>query len=157
MFFAGQRPAINAGISVSRVGGNAQIKAMKKVSSKIKLMLAQYTELKSFSQFGSDIDADTKRRLDHGSIIMEILKQGQYGPLDVALQVMIIYAAVNGLLDDIPVNQIKSFEAQFYPYMDDHFPEVRRTIEETGDLPKETEELLKKGITEFKKVGFVNG
>ena len=157
LFFAGQRPAINAGISVSRVGGNAQIKAMKKVSSKIKLMLAQYTELKSFSQFGSDIDADTKRRLDHGSIIMEILKQGQYGPLDVALQVMIIYAAVNGLLDDIPVNQIKSFEAQFYPYMDDHFPEVRRTIEETGDLPKETEELLKKGITEFKKVGFVNG
>ena len=95
LFFAGQRPAINAGISVSRVGGNAQIKAMKKVSSKIKLMLAQYRELQTFSQFGSDIDADTKKRLDHGRFLMEILKQGQYKPIDVADQVMIIYAAVN--------------------------------------------------------------
>jgi len=120
-------------------------------------MLAQYRELQSFSQFGSDIDADTKRRLDHGSRIMEILKQGQYGPLDVAYQVMIIYAAINGMLDDVPVNQIRAFEIQFYPYMDDHFPEIRRNIDETGDLSKETEELLIKGINEFKKVGFVNG
>ncbi len=157
LFFAGQRPAINAGISVSRVGGNAQIKAMKKVSSKIKLMLAQYRELQSFSQFGSDIDPDTKRRLDQGAILMEILKQGQYQPLDVAEQVMIIYAAINGLLDDIPVTQIREFERQFHAYMEDHFPEIKRGIHETGELSKENEELLKKGIEEFKKVGYING
>jgi len=157
LFFSGQRPAIDAGISVSRVGGNAQIKAMKKVSSKIKLMLAQYRELQSFSQFGSDIDADTKRRLDHGAVLMEILKQGQYGPLDVAHQVMIIYAAINDMLDDIPVESIRDFEIQLYPYMDDHYPEVGSSIHETGDLSKESEELLIKGVNEFKKAGFING
>lgn len=157
LFFAGQRPAINAGISVSRVGGSAQIKAMKKVSSKIKLMLAQYRELQSFSQFGSDIDADTKKRLDHGQILMEMLKQGQYNPLDVADQVMIIYAASNNLLDDVPVESVKEFERQFFSYMDDHYPEIKREIHETGDFSAESEELLKKGIEEFKKVGFING
>ena len=157
LFFAGQRPAINAGISVSRVGGSAQIKAMKRVSSKIKLMLAQYRELQNFSQFGSDIDADTKKRLDHGRILMEILKQGQYGPLDVAEQVMIIYAASNGMLDDIPVTSVKEFERQFYVYMDDHYPEVKREIHTTGDFSEESEKLMRKGIEEFKKVGFING
>ena len=157
LFFAGQRPAINAGISVSRVGGSAQIKAMKRVSSKIKLMLAQYRELQNFSQFGSDIDADTKKRLDHGCILMEILKQGQYGPLDVADQVMIIYTASNGMLDDIPVTSVKEFERQFYVYMDDHYPEVKREIHTTGDFSEESEKLMRKGIEEFKKVGFING
>ena len=157
LFFAGQRPAINAGISVSRVGGSAQIKAMKRVSSKIKLMLAQYRELQNFSQFGSDIDADTKKRLDHGRILMEILKQGQYGPLDVADQVMIIYAASNGMLDDIPVTSVKEFVRQFYVYMDDHYPEVKREIHTTGDFSEESEKLMRKGIEEFKKVGFING
>ncbi|MGN8763128.1 F0F1 ATP synthase subunit alpha [Hornefia butyriciproducens] len=157
LFFAGQRPAINAGISVSRVGGSAQIKAMKRVSSKIKLMLAQYRELQNFSQFGSDIDSDTKKRLDHGRILMEILKQGQYGPLDVADQVMIIYAASNGMLDDIPVTSVKEFERQFYVYMDDHYPEVKREIHTTGDFSEESEKLMRKGIEEFKKVGFING
>jgi F-type H+-transporting ATPase subunit alpha len=157
LFFAGQRPAINAGISVSRVGGNAQIKAMKRVAGKIKLMLAQYRELQSFSQFGSDIDADTKRRLDHGAILMEILKQGQYGPLDVADQVMIIYAASNDMLDDLDVSVIKDFETQFFKYMDDHYPEIKREIHETGNFSDETEELLKKGIEDFKKKGFING
>ena len=157
LFFAGQRPAINAGISVSRVGGSAQIKAMKRVSSKIKLMLAQYRELQNFSQFGSDIDADTKKRLDHGRILMEILKQGQYGPLDVADQVMIIYAASNGMLDDIPVTSVKEFERQFYVYMDDHYPEVKREIHTIGDFSEESEKLMRKGIEEFKKVGFING
>ena len=157
LFFAGQRPAINAGISVSRVGGSAQIKAMKRVSSKIKLMLAQYRELQNFSQFGSDIDADTKKRLDHGRILMEILKQGQYGPLDVADQVMIIYTASNGMLDDIPVTSVKEFERQFYVYMDDHYPEVKREIHTTGDFSEESEKLMRKGIEEFKKVGFING
>ena len=130
---------------------------MKRVSSKIKLMLAQYRELQNFSQFGSDIDADTKKRLDHGRILMEILKQGQYGPLDVADQVMIIYAASNGMLDDIPVTSVKEFERQFYVYMDDHYPEVKREIHTTGDFSEESEKLMRKGIEEFKKVGFING
>lgn len=157
LFFSGQRPAINAGISVSRVGGNAQIKAMKKVSNKIKLMLAQYRELQTFSQFGSDVDANTKRQLDHGKILMEILKQGQYGPVDVVHQVMILYAASNGYLDDIDVDKIKSFEKQFYPYMDDHFPEIGKEIRTTGDYSADAEKLLIKGIKEFKKVGFIDG
>ncbi len=157
LFFAGQRPAINAGISVSRVGGNAQIKAMKKVSSKIKLLLAQYRELQSFSQFGSDIDAETKKRLDHGAVLMEILKQGQYGPLDVADQVMIIYAAINDMLDDIPVSDIRAFEKQFYAYMEDHYPEIKREIHETGQLSDKAEGMLRRGVEEFKKAGFIHG
>ena len=157
LFFAGQRPAINAGISVSRVGGNAQIKAMKKVSSKIKLLLAQYRELQSFSQFGSDIDAETKKRLDHGAVLMEILKQGQYGPLDVADQVMIIYAAINDMLDDIPVSDIRAFEKQFYAYMEDHYPEIKKEIHETGQLSDKAEGMLRRGVEEFKKAGFIHG
>ena len=157
LFFSGQRPAVNAGISVSRVGGNAQIKAMKRVAGKIKLMLAQYRELQSFSQFGSDVDADTKRRLDHGRILMEIIKQGQYSPLDVAHQVMIIYAAINNLLTDIPVSEIKSFEKQLFVYVDDHYPKIGDEIHDTGDMSPETEKLLSEAITEFKKAGYVNG
>jgi len=157
LFFSGQRPAINAGISVSRVGGNAQIKAMKRVSGKIKLMLAQYRELQSFSQFGSDVDEDTKKRLDHGRILMEILKQPQYQPVDVAHQVIIIYAASNGYLDEIPVERIKSFEKQLYAYMDDHFPKVGQEIDATGNFSDETEKDMIKGIQEFKKVGYING
>lgn len=157
LFFSGQRPAVNAGISVSRVGGSAQIKAMKRVAGKIKLMLAQYRELQSFSQFGSDVDADTKRRLDHGRILMEIIKQGQYSPLDVAHQVMIIYAAINNLLTDIPVSEIKSFEKQMFVYVDDHYPKIGDEIHDTGDMSPETEKLLSEAITEFKKAGYVNG
>ena len=157
LFFSGQRPAVNAGISVSRLGGNAQIKAMKRVAGKIKLMLAQYRELQSFSQFGSDVDADTKRRLDHGRILMEIIKQGQYSPLDVAHQVMIIYAAINNLLTDIPVSEIKSFEKQLFVYVDDHYPKIGDEIHDTGDMSPETEKLLSEAITEFKKAGYVNG
>ena len=157
LFFSGQRPAVNAGISVSRVGGNAQIKAMKKVASSIKLMLAQYRELQSFSQFGSDIDPDTKRRLDQGAILMEILKQGQYKPEDVADQVMIIYAAINGLLDDLPIEKIRDFETQLYTYMDDHYPEIKRSIHEEGALSSDMEKLMRKGINEFKKVGYIHG
>lgn len=102
LFFSGQRPAINAGISVSRVGGNAQIKAMKKVAGSIKLALAQYRELLSFSQFGSDLDPATKKQLQHGRVLMEILKQSQYHPVDVASQVMLLYAASGGYMDDVP-------------------------------------------------------
>lgn len=157
LFFSGQRPAINAGISVSRVGGNAQIKAMKKVSSKIKLMLAQYRELQTFAQFGSDVDPETKKQLDHGSVLMEILKQGQYNPVPVENQVQILYAASGGYLDDLDTNKIKAFETQFYTYMHDHFPEIGAEIKTTGDFSKETEAKLIAAIKEFKKVGFVHG
>lgn len=152
LFFSGQRPAVNAGISVSRVGGNAQIKAMKKVSSKIKLDLAQYRELASFSQFGSDVDKDTKDRLDHGRVLMEILKQDQYSPLDVANQVMIIYAASNGFLKDIPVEEIKAFEKGLYEFMDTHHKDVERCIHSEGQLSEKAENELSSGIEEFKKI-----
>jgi F-type H+-transporting ATPase subunit alpha len=151
LFFSGQRPAVNAGISVSRVGGNAQIKAMKAVSSKVKLELAQYRELAAFSQFGSDLDKDTKDRLDHGAILMEILKQPQYNPIRVEHQVMIIYAATNRFLSDIPLEKIKSFEKGFYDYMDTHYPEVGKAIKTTGKLESDIEEKLKAAIIEFKK------
>lgn len=152
LFFTGQRPAVNAGISVSRVGGNAQIKAMKQVSSKVKLELAQYTELASFSQFGSDVDKDTRARLDHGLILMEILKQGQYKPIAVEHQVMIIYAAINHYLADIPVEKIKGFEQGFYEFMDTQYPQVGKAIKSTGKLDESTEEILKEAITKFKEV-----
>ncbi len=151
LFFSGQRPAVNAGISVSRVGGNAQIKAMKKVAGKVKLELAQYRELASFAQFGSDVDADTKRRLDHGLVLMEILKQPQYQPIPVENQIMIIYAASNDYLTDLDVSTIKSFEKELYNYMDTYYPEVGKSITETGVLGEDAEKMLQKGITECKE------
>ena len=152
LFFSGQRPAVNAGISVSRVGGNAQIKAMKTVAGKVKLELAQYRELANFAQFGSDIDKDTKARLEHGEILMEILKQSQYSPLDVADQVMIIYAAAHDYLKGIAREKIRQLEEQFYEFMDTNYPEVKRAIHETGELSEETEARLKNGIEEFRKL-----
>ncbi|MBP6491826.1 MAG: F0F1 ATP synthase subunit alpha [Clostridia bacterium] len=152
LFFTGQRPAVNAGISVSRVGGTAQIKAMKKVSSKVKLELAQYRELASFSQFGSDLDKDTKERLEHGIILMEILKQPQYSPIKVEHQVMIIFAATNHHLADIPVEEIKHFEKEFYDFMDTQYPEIGKEIKSTGKLEAETEEKLKAALLKFKSV-----
>jgi len=155
LFFAGQRPAVNAGISVSRVGGNAQIKAMKKVSSTVKLDLAQYRELASFSQFGSDLDADTKMRLDYGEILMEILKQPQYQPIPVENQVMLIYAAINKYLGEIGVENIKEFEKGLYSFMSVQYPEVGKSIKQEGQITEATEAKLKEGlkiyIKEFKK------
>lgn len=156
LFFSGQRPAVNAGISVSRVGGNAQVKAMKSVSSKVKLELAQYRELAAFSQFGSDLDKDTKARLDHGKVLMEILKQPQYTPIKIEHQVMIIYAATNRYLADVPIEKIKSFEKDFYKYMDTHYPEVGKEIKSTGKLEPEIEEKLKAAIIEFKRNNYSN-
>ena len=152
LFFAGQRPAVNAGISVSRVGGNAQIKAMKQVSSKIKLELAQYRELAAFSQFGSDVDKDTKARLDHGVRLMEILKQPQYKPISVQHQVMIIYVAINNHLADIAVEDIKSFEKEFYEFMDIQHSDIGKAIKNSGKLEEIIEERLKEAILEFKKL-----
>ena len=150
LFFSGQRPAVNAGISVSRVGGNAQIKAMKQVASKIKLELAQYRELASFSQFGSDIDADTKARLEHGEILMEVLKQPQYSPLKVEDQVMIIYAAINHHLADIGVDNVKEFEKLFLEYMNSTYPEVGSSIKSQGKLDEEAEAKLVEAIGKYK-------
>ena len=151
LFFSGQRPAVNSGISVSRVGGDAQIKAMKKVSGKVRLELAQYRELAGFSQFGSDLDKDTKKRLDHGRVLMEVLKQGQYSPVKVEHQVMIIFAASNNYLENVPVELIREFEKSFYEFMDTHHPDVGREIKTTGKLDEATEANLRAAIEEFKR------
>ena len=151
LFFTGQRPAVNAGISVSRVGGNAQIKAMKKVASSVKLELAQYRELASFSQFGSDVDVDTKARLDHGQVLMEILKQPQYQPIPVEKQVMIIYAAVNHVLDDIEVEQVKDFEHKLFEFMDTQYPQVGKAIRSEGVISDATDAQLKEALELCKK------
>ncbi|MEG2200061.1 MAG: F0F1 ATP synthase subunit alpha, partial [Anaerovorax sp.] len=152
LFFSGQRPAVNAGISVSRVGGNAQIKAMKKVAGKVKLELAQYRELATFSQFGSDLDKDTQERLEHGKLLMEIIKQRQYSPVPVEHQVMIIYAAINKYLADIPLDEITKFEKEFYEFMDTQYPDLGKAIKSTGKLEGETEEGLKAAIEKFKSI-----
>ncbi|MFZ5968894.1 MAG: F0F1 ATP synthase subunit alpha [Bacillota bacterium] len=152
LFFSGQRPAVNAGISVSRVGGDAQIKAMKKVAGKIKLELAQYRELAAFAQFGSDLDKDTQERLAQGERLMEILKQPQYAPIKVEHQVMVIFAAINKYLRDIPVPAVKRFEAEFIQFMDSNYAEIGKAIKETGVLSDETESKLKAAIEEFKVV-----
>ena len=151
LFFSGQRPAVNPGISVSRVGGAAQIKAMKKVASKIKLELAQYRELAAFAQFGSELDKETKATLDHGQRLMQILKQAQYKPMAVEHQVMAIYAIVNRYMTDIAAENIRKFEADLIDYLDTNHPEIGKSIKETGDLSKEMEEALKSAIVEFKK------
>ena len=150
LFYTGQRPAVNSGISVSRVGGDAQIKAMKKVAGKIKLELAQYRELASFAQFGSDIDKDTKRRLDHGERLMEILKQRQYHPVKVEHQVMIIFAAIHQFLADVEVEQIKDFEAGLYDFMDTHYPEIGKAIKETGVISDDSDAKLRSALKDYK-------
>ncbi len=154
LFFAGQRPAVNVGISVSRVGGDAQIKAMKKVAGSVKLELAQYRELASFSQFGSDIDKDTKERLDHGHVLMEVIKQRQYSPVSVDHQVMLFYAAVNKFMEDIDLDKISLFEKEFYTHMDAVHPNVGKKILETGQIDDDTAKELAEAIEEYKKLFF---
>ncbi|MFR7871184.1 MAG: F0F1 ATP synthase subunit alpha, partial [Fenollaria timonensis] len=151
LFFSGQRQAVNAGLSVSRVCGAAQIKAMKKVSSGIKLELAQYRELLAFAQFGSELDKDTADKLNHGQRIMEILKQAQYKPLKVEEEVMILFAVTNRYLDDIPVDRVKAFENDFLEYMENTSSETAKKILEKKELTDEIKEELKLKIEEFKK------
>ena len=151
LFNAGVRPAVNPGISVSRVGGSAQIKAMKKVAGSLKLLYSQYRELQAFSQFGSDLDADTKARLANGERIVEVLKQPQNTPISVEHQVMIIYAVVNGLLDDVKVSDIQTLQNGLFSYIDTRFPEITKSIQTTGDLDDETAQKLHDAIVEFKK------
>ena len=152
MFNAGFRPAINAGLSVSRVGGSAQIKAMKKIAGPIRTELAQYRELASFAQFGSELDDDTRERLAQGERIRESLKQPQYKTLPVEKQVLIIYAVTKKYLLDIPVERILEFEEKFLEYVDTKFPEIYSAIRNTKDLSPETEALIRKAITEFKEI-----
>ena len=146
MFNAGFRPAINAGLSVSRVGGSAQIKAMKKIAGPIRTDLAQYRELAAFAQFGSELDDDTKERLDQGERIREILKQPQYQPLPVEKQVAIIYAAVKKHLLDLPVDQILDFQKELFELIDTKYPEIFTSIAETKVMDDATEEKLIKAI-----------
>ena len=151
MFNAGVRPAINAGLSVSRVGGSAQIKAMKKIAAPIRTELAQYRELAAFAQFGSELDADTTEKLTQGERIKEILKQPQYQPMPVEKQVMIIYAATNKYLMDIPVADILPFEKALFEYVDTKYPEVPEAIRTEKVISEETEAKLIKAITECKE------
>ena len=150
MFNAGFRPAVNAGLSVSRVGGAAQIKAMKKIAAPIRVELAQYRELAAFAQFGSDLDADTKEKLAQGERIKEILKQPQYKPMPVQYQVMIIYAATNKYLLDVDVENITRFEEEFFAFIDTKYPEIPASIADTKVISEEMEDRLKKAIVEFK-------
>lgn len=154
LFFSGQRPAINTGLSVSRVGGAAQIKAMKKVAGKLKLELAQYREMAAFAQFGSELDKDTKERLHQGERMMEILKQPQYSPMKVEHQVVILYAVINRYMSDIPVEKINEFENDFIIFMENNHPEILDNIRDTKDLTDENEEALKSAIEDFRE-GFL--
>ena len=147
LFYSGVRPAVDPGISVSRVGGSAQIKSMKKVSGTLKLAYSQYRELASFSQFGSDLDADTKRRLAQGERIVEVLKQGENAPLDVSDQVMIIFAVTNGFVDDIPVSELSRFESELFKFVDANYPELSEKILANKDFTTD----LTTAINEFKK------
>ena len=150
LFNSGIRPAVNPGISVSRVGGSAQIKAMKKVAGSLKLLYSQYIELKSFSQFGSDLDADTKARLEQGERIVEVLKQPQTKPVPVALQVVIIYAVTHNYLSDIAVENIAEFEQGLDDFISTQRPEIINAINDTHELSDETEKAIIRAITDYK-------
>ena len=150
MFNSGFRPAVNAGLSVSRVGGAAQIKAMKKIAAPIRVELAQYRELASFAQFGSELDDDTKEKLAQGERIKEILKQPQYQPMPVQYQVLIIYAATNKYLLDVPVEDITRFESEFFTFIDTKYPEIPESIARDKVISEEMEEKLIKALGEFK-------
>ncbi len=150
LFHSGVMPAINPGISVSRVGGAAQLKAMKKVSGPLKLLYSQYRELKSFAQFGSDLDADTKARLALGERIVEVLKQNRNAPIRPGCQVSIIYAVINGHLDDIDVSEVKEFENEFYILLEDRYADLLKRFE-SGYYEKEDVDTLERAIAEMKK------
>ena len=150
MFNAGFRPAVNAGLSVSRVGGAAQIKAMKKIAAPIRVELAQYRELAAFAQFGSDLDADTKERLAQGIRIKEMLKQPQYRPMPVEYQVIIIYAATRKYLLDIAVEDVLPFEKGLFEFIQTKYPEIPESIKAEKVITEETENALVKAIQEFK-------
>lgn len=150
LFNAGQRPAVNVGLSVSRVGSAAQVKAMKKVAGTLRLDLAQYRELQAFAQFGSDLDKATQARLTRGERTVEILKQGQYHPMSVERQVLSIWTAINGYLDDIDTAAVQRFEREFLAYLDSNYPQIIKNVADSKDLSDDTVKLLKEAIEKFK-------
>jgi F-type H+-transporting ATPase subunit alpha len=152
LFYSGVRPAVNAGISVSRVGGSAQIKAMKKVAGRLRLDLAQFRELEAFAQFGSDLDAATQRQLSRGERTVEILKQGQYSPMPVEDQVMVIFAVTQGFLDDVEVNRIQAWEASFLEFMRSAHKSVGDAIRNEKQMSEETEKALRAAIEQHKRM-----
>ncbi|MBW2731969.1 MAG: F0F1 ATP synthase subunit alpha [Deltaproteobacteria bacterium] len=151
MFYAGQRPAVNAGISVSRVGGNAQIKAMKKIAGSLRLDLARYRELAAFAQFGSDLDKETQAQLARGARMMEVLKQGQYEPMEVETQITMIFAGSQGLLDEIPVEMITSYEPKLLKWLNRIHPEYAREIAEKQEISQDLDAKLREAIKSFNK------
>ncbi len=150
LFNSGVRPAINVGLSVSRVGGSAQIKAIKKVAGTLRLELAQYRELQAFAQFASDLDESSRKQLERGQRMVEVLKQPPYSPLPVENQVVLIYAGSNGYLDDIPASAVSKFEAELYPYLEAKYPDIFEQTRSKKVLEKDIEEKLKKALSEFK-------
>ena len=153
---AGVRPAINVGISVSRVGGNAQRKAMKKIAGSLRLDLASFRDLEAFSQLGTDLDAASQQQLDRGKRMVELLKQPQFAPFDVFDQVLSIYSGTQGFLDDLPLEKVKEFEKQLLKHFQDEFPEVREEMESTGEMSDELATKVKEITANFKRQ-FVGG
>jgi F-type H+-transporting ATPase subunit alpha len=151
LFYAGVRPAVNVGLSVSRVGGKAQSPAMQQVAGKLRLDLAQYRELLTFTQFGAEVDKATRAQLNRGEKMVEILKQEEYNPLALAKQVMIIYAGIKGFLDDVPTALVKRFETEFYEYTQKNYPDIEKSIQEKQVLDDTLTKALDKTIAEFKK------
>jgi F-type H+-transporting ATPase subunit alpha len=149
LFFSGVRPAVNVGISVSRVGGSAQVKAMRKVAGRLRLDLAQYREMEAFAQFGSDLDAATQRQLARGARTVELLKQPQYQPMPVQNQVCVIYAVTNGYLDEIPVERIRAWERGFHEELGAKYADILEGIKTGKELTKEIEERLIAAIKAF--------
>jgi F-type H+-transporting ATPase subunit alpha len=150
LFYAGIRPAVNVGLSVSRVGGAAQVRAMRQVAGRLRLQLAQFRELAAFAQFASDLDKSTRNQLELGQRLTEVLKQPQYEPMQLDKQVMIILAATNGFLDDVPVDKVKTWEADFRRFMAAQRPDIGRTIMSEKSLSEQTTQSLKDAIAEFK-------
>jgi F-type H+-transporting ATPase subunit alpha len=151
LFYAGIRPAINVGISVSRVGGHAQVRAMRQVAGSLRLDLAQYRELAAFAQFGSDLDVATQKQLTRGERMVEILKQDQYVPMKLSHQVMIIWTGVNGYLDDIPVHRLKDFEKEFFEFCAEKFPDIEVTIDKEKIISDAVADKLKQATEQFKE------
>jgi F-type H+-transporting ATPase subunit alpha len=151
LFYSGVRPAINVGISVSRVGGNAQIKAMKQVAGTLRLELAQYREMAAFAQFGSDLDQATQRQLNRGARLVELLKQGQYQPLPVEKQILIIYAGTTGFVDDLPTGALKKYEQKLYTFVDLKHPDIYADILKKKELDGELRAKINKALEEFKE------
>jgi F-type H+-transporting ATPase subunit alpha len=149
LFFAGVRPAINVGLSVSRVGGAAQTKAMKKVAGTLRLDMAQFRELEAFAAFGSDLDAATQRQLTRGERLVQVLKQPQYQPLSHEKQVTILYAATRGYLDTFPSDTVAKYEAGLYPFVEDRYPQIYAKLEEAQDITDEIEDLLKTALEAY--------